>query len=485
MTDPLVLAIDQGTTNTKSLLIDRRGTVVASAARAMTVDHPHQGWAEQSATAIWQAVAEVIADLTPGREIAAVAISNQRETVILWDARTGTPLAPAISWQCQRTAERCAALRAAGYSDLVARASGLGIDPMFGATKIAWLLDAVPDARRRAEAGELRAGTVDSWLLWKITGGAVHATDHSNASRTQLLDLHKGAWSDDLCRIFEIPRSVLPDVRSSNSLFGHSAPHVTSLPAGIPIHAIMGDSHAAMFAQAQRGADAKVTIGTGSSVMALRQDAPQRLDGLSGTIAWSRHGHIHYADEGNIIASGQAAAFAVRLLGVADEEALTALAQSVPDSGSVVFVPALSGLGAPHWDPQARGLICNMTSETRPAQVARATLEAIAHQIADVVDAAREGPGREISELAVDGGASRNALLLQMLADLTGCTILPSSAREASALGVATMAWQALGADDIAPDVSMPPVRPRIDAAGRAPVRREWRNAVAASRGLH
>ena len=272
MADPVILAIDQGTTNTKALLVADDGSVLLSRSRSNDVAYPQPGWAEQSASAIWESVAGLIAELvaaSPDTEIAAIAISNQRETIILWDAATGEPVAPAVIWQCRRSEARCAALRDAGHGAEIVARSGLGIDPLFPAAKIAWLLDTLPGARARAEAGELRCGTVDSWLLWKLTGGAVHATDHSNASRTQLFNLERLAWDEELARLFDVPLALLPRVMSSNSRFGEVAPGLTALPAGTPLHAMIGDSHAALYAHRIDGPGrVKATIGTGSSIMA-------------------------------------------------------------------------------------------------------------------------------------------------------------------------------------------------------------------------
>lgn len=449
MDDRLTLAIDQGTTNTKALLVASDGAVFLSRSRAMRVDYPASGWAEQSAADIWESVAALIAELaaaTDPSRIAAIAISNQRETVVLWDAETGRPIGPAIIWQCRRSADRCAALRAAGHeADIVAR-SGLGIDPLFPAAKIAWLLDTIPDARARAGRGELRCGTIDSWLLWNLTGGAVHATDHGNASRTQLFNIDTLEWDAELARLFDVPIGLLPEVMPSDSQFGTVAPGLTALNPGTPICAVMGDSHAALF---EHGADgvsrAKVTIGTGSSLMAPTEGRLHSRHGLSSTIGWSRGDTVQYALEGNILVSGHAAAYATTLLGLPDEAALTALAGSVGDSGGVVFVPALSGLGAPHWSSEARGAITGLSLATRPAHVARATLEAIALQIGDVVTALDADFGAAIPEMSVDGGAARNALLMQLLADVTARDIARSTIPEASALGVARMAAQSIG----------------------------------------
>ncbi|MEG3164749.1 FGGY family carbohydrate kinase [Sphingomonas sp. PB2P19] len=480
---PLILAIDQGTSNTKVLLVDAdTGAVVAHASRAMQVSHPHPGWAEQSATDIWAAVQHGIAAVlatTPGAKVAAVAISNQRETIVLWDAVTGEPVAPAPIWQCRRTSARCEALRVAGHADAVGAISGLGLDPLFPAAKIAWLLDEVPGARDRAMRGELRCGTIDSWLLWKLTDGHVHATDASNASRTQLLGLETLNWDTRLASIFAVPPTLLPDVRSSDSLFGSVAVGVSALSAGVPVHAMLGDSHAALYGHGIRAPGrAKVTIGTGSSVMTPTAMRVRSRHGLSETIAWSRGGEVLYALEGNISVSGQAAAFAAQLLGVADETALTALASSVETSGGVVFVPALAGLGAPHWRSQARGIIAGMSLGTRPAHVARATLEAIALQIGDVLNAMEADLGVAVPEVSVDGGATCNAVLMQMLADLTGRTVLRPAMVEASALGAARMAADALGFPTW-PGGTQDRFSPSLPAAAAQEIRAGWHDAIA------
>ena len=483
MSGPVILAIDQGTTNTKALLVAPDGSVLASRSRAMKIAYPQPGWAEQSAIDIWDAATALIGELVaaqPQAEVAALAISNQRETVVLWDAASGEPIAPAVIWQCTRSAERCAALRAAGHGDEIAARSGLAIDPLFPAAKIAWLLDAIPGARERAAKGEIKAGTIDSWLLWKLTGGAVHSTDHSNASRTQLFNLDTLDWDAELAGIFDVPLEILPRIAASDSGFGSVAAGVTALPAGTVVQVLMGDSHAAMFAHGIHAPGrVKATMGTGSSLMAATQGRVHSSRGLSSTIAWSRaDGRVQHALEGNISVSGHAAAFATALLGLADEQELTALADSVPDSGGVVFVPALAGLGAPHWETAARGTISGMTLATTPAHVARATLEAIALQIADVLDAIEGDLGVRLSELSIDGGAARNPLLVRLLADLTGRTIARPQVAEASALGVARLAMDALGLRSHDTGGASERVEPEMADEARQAIRRNWRLAV-------
>ncbi len=485
MNRPVILAIDQGTTNTKALLVATDGTVVRSRSRAMQVAYPRPGWAEQSAAEIWEAVAALIAELiasAPDLHVAGVAIANQRETVVIWDSATGQALTPAVLWQCQRSATRLAELRAAGHEPFVVERTGLGLEPLFPAAKIAGLLDAMPGARDRAARGELRCGTIDSWLLWNLTGGAVHATDHSNASRTQLFNLDTLCWDEDLARIFDVPIAMLPQVLSSDARFGTVAPGITALPPGTPVHAMIGDSHGALYAHGIEtpGSGMKATIGTGSSLMTPTEGRVRSAHGLSGTIAWSRGGQVRHALEGNISVSGQAAAFATMLLGLSDPAALGVLAASVPDAGGVTFVPALAGLGAPHWRPQARGIVAGITLATRPAHIARATLDAIALQIADVLAAMQADLGTGFVTVSIDGGAAKNDLLAQILADLTGLSVVRPHAAEASALGAARMAAEALGLGGaglrLRPDDSFAPA---IGATERAKVRSDWAAAVA------
>ncbi|MET3663639.1 FGGY family carbohydrate kinase [Caulobacter sp. 1776] len=482
MAGDVILAIDQGTTNTKALLVGANGEIMARASRPMTLAHPQPGWSEQNAEHLWASVVAIIEDLVtaaPGHRIAAVAISNQRETIVAWDAQTGRPVAPAISWQCRRSSDRCARLRAEGHEPFVSERSGLGLDPLFPATKLAWLLEAVPETARLSAAGALRVGTVDSWLLWNLTGGQVHATDLSNASRTQLLNLRTLTWDPDLAALFGVPLDMLPQIKASDACFGHVAAGVSALAADIPVHAIMGDSHAALFGHVQSAPGVvKATIGTGSSIMTTTDRLVRSAHGLSTTIAWGQDGETLYALEGNITVSGQAAAFATQLLGAADEQSLTELATSVETSDGVVFVPALAGLGAPHWDDQARGLIAGMTLSTRPAHVARATFEAIAMQIVDVVEAMQADLAHPLTEIRVDGGATRNTFLLQLLADLLRMEVTRPDSPEASALGVARMAAHALGAPLRAEDA--PPLRftPGMAAGQRERIRRGWRAAI-------
>jgi glycerol kinase len=483
MSNGLILAIDQGTTNTKALAIDGDGRVVASASVPMAVDYPQPGWAEQSPVAIWQsaqqAIAEVVASTSPDMD--ALAISNQRETVVVWDATTGEAVSPAILWQCRRTAERCAALRAMGHAPLIEEQTGLGLDPLFPAAKIAWVLDDLGGARARAEAGELIAGTIDTWLLWNLTDGAVHATDHSNASRTQLFDTRKLAWSADLAMIFGLPLAMLPEVKPSDSHFGVVAAGATALAAGTPVRAMIGDSHAALYGHGVRGPGTmKATYGTGTSLMTLTAGRVASRHGLSSTIAWSTtEGGVAYALEGNISVSGQAAAFMSELLGVDSASELAALATTVSDSNGVSFVPALVGLGAPHWEPDARGIITGLSLGTKPAHLARAALDAIAFQVADVFSAMEQDLGQTIGALRADGGAAANDALMQFQADTLDRQVVRGSVMELSALGAMMMAAQGLGRTLPPPDPTTERrFTPTVPAAARDAALGGWHDAV-------
>lgn len=444
-----ILAIDQGTTNTKAALIGEDGGIIARASAPLTTKYPHPGWAEQSASDLWASVQNVIADIVAIHGVPdGLAIANQRETLVIWDAQTSEPICPAPIWQCRRTADVSAKLITNGHDPAVIAATGLGINPLFPASKAGWVMANIRQAKLLHEAGRLRMGTVDSWLLWKLTGGAVHATDHSNASRTQLFDTAKLEFSTDLCALFAAPLSALPTPLPSDSRFGETAASATALPAGVPILAMMGDSHAALYGHGVRKpGTVKATYGTGSSLMTLTSSRVASLQGLSGTIAWSDRNGTAYALEGNITVSAQAVSFMAQLLGLPDARAVADLAGTVEDTDGVNFVPALAGLGAPYWDDAARGTITGMTHATKPAHLARAAIEAVAHQVADVFEAMQSDIGAPLSALRADGGASSNRHLMQIEADLIGRPVLRSKVEEVGALGVAAMAFTHFGID--------------------------------------
>lgn len=480
MTGPRILSIDQGTTNTKAVLVDAGGAILARASAPLITHYPHSGWAEQSASDIWASVQAVIAAIVADHGAPdGLAIANQRETLVIWDSATSAPLCPAPIWQCRRTSDACAALIAQGHDTAVVAATGLGINPLFPASKLAWVLAHVEGAADLLAQGRLRAGTVDAWLLWNLTGGAVFATDHSNASRTQLFDTRSLTFSADLAAIFGASIDCLPAPLPSDSRFGETALGATVLPAGVPVLAMMGDSHAALYGHGIHAPGAvKATYGTGSSLMTLTPERVASSHGLSGTIAWTDRNGTAHALEGNITVSAQAAAFMAQMLGVGDAAALSALAESVTDSGGVAFVPALAGLGAPHWDDSARGTITGMTHATRPAHLARATIDAIAHQIADVFAAMEADIGHPLTALHADGGASGNGFLMQVQADLINRPVLRSAAEEVGALGAAAMALTHFG-------ITLPrgagetPYAPKGSDATRLAARDLWGDAIA------
>jgi glycerol kinase len=490
MSPGCILAIDQGTTNTKVLLVDAAGAIVARASCPLDVRHPQPGWVEQDPEEIWSSVIRGI-DLCLGAGskagLAAIAVSNQRETVVLWDRATGETLGPAVVWQCHRSAPFCQELAARGVEPLVRGRTGLTIDPMFSAAKARWLLEHTPDAAPRAARGELCVGTVDSWLLWKLTGGSVHACDVTNAARTQLFNIHALEWDTELADLFGVPLSVLPEVKPSGGVFGETVASST-LPAGVPIAAMIGDSHAALFGHAAFGAGVvKATYGTGSSLMAPTSTAIESHHGLSTTIAWARESlaDVTYALEGNIYATGAAVAWLADVLDGSVED-VERWASQVSDSAGVHFVPALVGLGAPHWNGAARGLISGLTTATRPAHLARATLESIAFQVHDLLEALGKDLDRDPRCLLADGGASRNDLLMQIQADLAGVPVVRSASADLSALGAAWLAGLATGQWSSEQELeSLVPTgerfEPRISPAERKSRIAGWQRAIAAT----
>jgi glycerol kinase len=446
MSEKIILAIDQGTTNTKAIIIDAEGKVMTRASVPMDITFPQPAWVEQDPAAILESVKRVVeeclAHISP-RQPTAIGISNQRETVLAWDRSTGTPLGPAVVWQCRRTADFCQQLREKGLEPFLRERTGLTIDPLFSGTKGRWLLK-----RILANGFPLKnvcLGTVDSWLLWNLTGGAVHATDVSNAARTQLLNLHTGIWDDELLDLFEIPAGSLPEIKHSSAIYGESIAS-GNLKAGIPIASLIGDSHAALFGQ--RGfipGSIKATYGTGSSLMTPINNLRISERGLSSTIAWGLD-QITYALEGNISVTGAAVHWFGQFIGASDPvERVTNLAAETDDTGGVYLVPAFVGLGAPHWDESARGLICGVTRGTNQNHVARAVLESITYQVRDVFDAMQEEAEIPLNALLADGGATRNNQLMQFQADILGCQVLRNSSQDVSALGAGFLAGLAAG----------------------------------------
>ena len=484
--DALILAIDQGTTNTKAILVDAGGAVVARAARPMEIEYPRPGWVQQDAEAIWDAVRACIDECLPAAgspALAAIAISNQRETGLAWERASGRPIGPAVTWQCRRSAELCEGLRSAASGPAIVARTGLPVDPMFTAGKLRWLLDAAPDGQTRAAAGELCVGTVDSWLLWNLTGGAQHRTDVSNASRTQLMDISAGAWDTELSELFGVPLPALPEILPSSAHFGETVA-VGALPAGLPIAALIGDSHAALFGHAGFSAGSiKATYGTGSSLMML---TPLRLaagGGLASTVAWGLEG-IVYALEGNIYVTGAAVQWLADFAGLAGPDAVAKLATDTPSTDGVYLVPAFVGLGAPHWDDAARGLISGLTRGSTLAQLARATVDSIAYQVRDVFEVMQSASGGQLDVLLADGGVTRNAQLMQSQADILGLPVQRNDTAELSAMGAAYLAGLATGVwastDEIASlPRSVVRFEPRLDEPTRERLYDGWREAVA------
>jgi len=489
----LVLAIDAGTTGVRAITFDGAGRPVADAYREFPQHFPAPGWVEHDATEIWDAVVAVLDEVagTLAEPLAAIGITNQRETVVVWDRRDGRPLHRAIVWQDRRTAGRCDALRDAGHLPLVREQTGLVLDPYFSATKLEWLFTeggVVPGP-------EVAFGTVDAWLLWKLTGGAVHATDVSNASRTMLFDIRTRRWSPELCALFGVPDHVLPRVRPSSGRFGVTA---TGLPigAGIPVSGIAGDQQAALFGQAcfEPGMT-KNTYGTGSFVlMNVGAEPPAPVEGLLTTIAWSltgSHGEpvTTYALEGAIFVTGAAIQWLRDGLGIiASAAEIGPLAASVADTDGVVVVPAFTGLGSPWWDPYARGTIVGITRGTGRAQLARAVVEAMAHQTRDVVDAMTAASGRPVRALRADGGASVMDLLLQLQADQLQVPVARPTVPETTALGAAYLAGLAEGVwsstEAIAANWVLDlEVSPACDRAAADAAHERWRRAVERARG--
>jgi glycerol kinase len=484
--DPLLLAIDQGTTNTKAILVDRRGTVVAQVARPMAIDYPQPGWVQQDAAAIWTAVRECIDEVLPAAgspALAGIGISNQRESAVAWERDSGTPVGPAVTWQCRRSADLCDWLRGAGRATEVQERTGLPLDPGFTAGKWRWLLDEAADGAARAAQGEIRLGTVDSWVLWNLTAGAIHATDASNASRTQLMDLGAVAWDPWLAEAFGVPVAALPEIRPSSADFGRTVA-LGALPADVPIGALVGDSHAALFGHAgfEPGA-IKATYGTGSSLMMPTPTMLTSDAGLAATVAWGLD-RTTYALEGNINVTGAAVQWLADFIGLEGPSAVAALAETVETTEGVILVPAFTGLGAPHWNDQARGLISGLTRGSTLAQLARAAIESIAYQVRDVFEAMQSAAGGALSVLMVDGGVTRNEQLMQFQADILGVPVQRNDTAELSAMGAAYLAGLATGVWSSTNELAALPrsikrFEPAMGEVERARLVTAWQDAVA------
>ncbi len=494
MTRRYVLALDQGTTGSTALVVDADGRVVARGYAELPQHFPRAAWVEHDPEQIWASVeqaaaAALAAARVAGAEVAAVGITNQRETTLLWERTTGAPIHRAIVWQCRRTAEVCDRLRADGHEPRVRERTGLVLDAYFSGTKIGWLLDAVPGARRRAGRGELAFGTVDAWLLWKLTGGRVHATDATNASRTLLLGLRGVDWDADMLALFGVPREILPRVVPSSGVLGETV-DLGWLPRGVPVAGMAGDQQAALFGQACfTPGRAKNTYGTGCFLLLNTGPAPVASTRLVTTIAWRIGDETTYALEGSVFIAGAAIQWLRDGLGLLRTAAESAtLAASVPDTGDVYMVPAFVGLGAPHWDMYARGTIVGITRGTTAAHLARAALEAIAYQSRDVMEAMAEDGGIAVGELRVDGGAAANDVLCQFQADIADVPVLRPAVIETTGLGAAFLAGLGAGvwrsADVVAARASIERTfAPGMDAAVRARRYAGWQRAVERARG--
>jgi glycerol kinase len=487
---PHVLALDEGTTSARAIVFDEGGAVRAVAQREFRQIYPRPGWVEHDAREIWAAQIGVAnealhsASLQP-RDLVSIGITNQRETVVVWDRATGEPIYNAIVWQDRRTAAHCDRLEADGCNSLIQSRTGLLIDPYFSATKIAWILDNIPNARQRAEAGELAFGTMDSWLVWNLTGGQRHLTDASNASRTLLFNIHTGNWDDELLRLFDIPANMLPEVRSSSEVYGEVVAKLLGADR-IPIASICGDQQAALFGHlCCSTGQTKVTYGTGCFMLQCTGPvAVKSKHRLLSTVAWTRKSEMTYATEGSVFTGGAIVQWLRDGLGIIDSsDAIDALAASVPDCGGVCLVPALTGLGAPHWDPRARGILAGLSRGTTKGHIARAALEGIAHQVADLLEAMRADTGLPFPEIHVDGGATRSNVLMQFQADLLGVPLVLPNVTETTALGAAYLAGLAVGMwhglDQLQAHQTIDRVfEPNLSADEVAAHRNRWRRAL-------
>jgi glycerol kinase len=490
MPPAFVLALDQGTTSSRALLFDREGRVVAQGARELPQIFPKPGWVEHDPEAIWSsqlaAAREAVEKArVAASDVAAIGITNQRETTILWERASGRPLANAIVWQCRRTAPLCEKLVRAGHAAKIRRRTGLVCDAYFSGTKLRWLLDSIPGARRRARRGELAFGTVDTWLAHRLSGGRLHVTDASNASRTLLFDLRRRRFDPELLELLHVPAAVLPEVHGSSEVVGEC--DAKWLGAALPIAGMVGDQQGALFGQrCFAPGSMKSTYGTGSFLLMNTGAAPRASrSGLLTTIAWSRGGIPTYALEGSLFVAGAAVQWLRDGLGlIANAAEVEALAASVPDSGGVTFVPAFVGLGAPHWDAAARGAIVGLTRGSTKAHLARATLEAMAFQTREVVDCMERDAGLRVRELRIDGGATRNDLFCRILADLLGVAVVRPEQAEASATGAAFLAGLAVGFWKDERELAVLPraerrFEPTTTRAQRAAHHARWREAVA------
>lgn len=459
MEQKYILALDQGTSSSRAIVFDHEGRICATAQKEFPQHFPKPGWVEHDPKDIWSSEASVIAEAITalginGLNIAGIGITNQRETTIVWDAETGEPVYNAIVWQDRRTSEYCDSLKEQNLTGFIREKTGLIIDAYFSATKIRWILENVPGARARAEAGKLRFGTVDTWLLWNLTRGECHMTDASNASRTMLFNIHTLKWDEDLMKLFGIPMSMLPEVHSSSEIYGHTK--TTIFAHKVPVAGIAGDQQAALFGQmCTTPGSVKNTYGTGCFLLMNSGTKPiTSSHNLLTTIAWKIGDTVNYALEGSIFVGGSVVQWLRDGLGIIKSSSeIESLAMTVPDNGGVYFVPALTGLGAPYWDQYAKGTICGLTRGTTAAHIARAALEGIAFETMDIVNAMEHDAGIKLAELKVDGGASRNNLMMQFQADILGTKVIRPKITETTAMGACYLAGLATGYWDSLDDI--------------------------------
>jgi glycerol kinase len=487
-----LLALDQGTTSSRALVIDESGKVAAVAQKEFTQIFPQPGWVEHDPNEIWASQIGVAADALgragiSAKDVAAIGITNQRETAVVWDRKTGEPIHNAIVWQDRRTAPICDKMKADSLEPMITQKSGLVIDAYFSGTKVQWLLDNVPGARDKANRGELAFGTIDSWLIWKLTDGKVHVTDESNASRTMLLNIYDRSWDDELLKVLKVPRSMLPEVKSSSEVYGES----TGILAGVPIAGIAGDQQSALFGQmCTKPGMAKNTYGTGSfMLMNTGTEGVPSKNKLLTTIAWRRANQTEYALEGSVFITGAVVQWlrdGLKIIRTAPE--VEELAASVPDNGGVYFVPGFVGLGAPHWDPYARGTIVGLSRGATSAHIARAALEGVAYQVADILLAMTADSGVKLAELRVDGGAAKNNLLMQFQADILGIPVVRPNETETTAIGSAYLAALAVGyyksLDELAAHWGIDRTfEPKMSADQRQKLQSEWNKALGRAKG--
>ncbi|MBR6727689.1 MAG: glycerol kinase GlpK [Clostridia bacterium] len=489
-----LMALDQGTTSSRCIIFDKRGSTVAVASKEFTQYFPQVGWVEHDAEEFFESqlwcAREALkkADLSPA-DVAAIGITNQRETTIVWERATGKPICPAIVWQCRRTANRCDELAAAGLTDKIRAKTGLALDPYFSGTKLEWILDHTEGARERAARGELCFGTVDSYLIFRLTGGRVHATDPSNAARTLLFNIHDMKWDKELLELFDVPAAMLPEVKPSAGLFGYTDAEMLGAP--LPIAGVAGDQQAALFGQCcYEVGSVKNTYGTGGFLlMNTGERAVGSKNGLLTTVGWQIGDKVTYVLEGSVFVCGAAIQWLRDGLGLLSSAAESeAIASTVPDTGDVYFVPALSGLGTPYWDPYARGVIVGLSRGTTRAHLVRATLEAMAYQTVDVLEAMSKDSEAPISALRVDGGASANNLLLQMQSDLSALPIERPACIETTALGAASLAGLAVGVfrdlNDIRANIAVERTfTPQMPETTRKARLTGWKKAVERAKG--